>query len=140
VVKALKDIFRQSMDTGVVDDSMKEAYVSPIWKGRDRTQPSCYQPVALTSHLSKLMERLVRLAIVTYMEAGGLIDESQHGARRGQSTLRQLLLQYDQVFRLLENSDNAEVIYLDFSKAFDKVNLGLLQKIKKLEITGMLGT
>ena len=40
----------------------------------------------------------------------------------------------------LENGDNVDIIYLDFAKAFDKCDLGiLLHKVRKVGITGKLG-
>ena len=40
----------------------------------------------------------------------------------------------------LEKSNNVDVIYLDFTKAFDKVDNGiLLHKLNKIEINGKIG-
>ena len=140
MVEALLDIFTISMDSASVDESMKSAFITPIWKGGDKTAPSSYRPVALTTHLSKLMERLVRAPIVAFLEENGLLDPSQHGARAGRSTLTQLLTQHDHILKLLENGNNVDMIYLDFAKAFDKVDLGLLlRKIQGLGIRGTLG-
>ncbi len=57
------------------------------------------------------------------------------------STLSQLLLQHDLVLSLLENGGNVDQVYLDFSKAFDKVDHTiLLRKARGMGITGSLGT
>ena len=139
VLLALQDIFTESMETSVVVDEMKSAFISPIWKGDDRTLPSSYRPVALTTHLSKLMERVIRAPMVEFLEARGCMEDAQHGGRSGRSTLSQLLVQHDRVLKLLENGGNADIIYLDFSKAFDKVDQGLLlRKIRKMGISGKL--
>jgi ribonuclease P/MRP protein subunit RPP40 len=140
ILKALLDIFRQSLSQGVVDTTMKEGLITSIWKGGDRTQPANYRPVALTSHLSKIMERIIRQAVVNFLESNNKIDNAQHGARIGRSTLSQLLIQYDLVLHLMESGDNVDVVYLDFSKAFNKVDHSLLlAKVKALGITGNLG-
>ncbi len=52
VAEALLDIFTLSLDFSQVDQSMKTAFITPIWKGGDRTLPVSYHPVALTSHFS----------------------------------------------------------------------------------------
>jgi ribonuclease P/MRP protein subunit RPP40 len=83
------------------------------------------------------MERAMRTPIVDHLEATGQIDQSQHGARAGRSTLSQLLIHYDAVLKLIENGRNCEQLYLDFSKAFDKVDHSLL--IKKLAAMGIRG-
>ena len=69
-----------------------------------------------------------------------MMDPSQHGARRGQSTISQLLEQHDHVLKMLQDGDNLDIIYLDFEKAFDKVDHPLLlRKLAKLGISGDLG-
>ena len=66
-----------------------------------------------------------------------LFNKNQHGFRSGRSCLSQLLEQFDLILNILDDDANADVIYLDFSKAFDKVDHQIvLQKIKQLGITG----
>ncbi len=79
-----------------------------------------YRPIALISHLSKLMERLMRGPMVKFMEDHGLLDSSQYGARARRSTLSQLLIQYDKVLTLLENGGNCDLIFLDFVRYLTK--------------------
>ena len=119
---------------------MRRALITPIWKGGDRRLPSEYRHVALTSHFSKLMERVLRKRMVKFLEASGHMDPNQHGSRSGRSTLSQLLIQYDLVLKMMEDGGNADVVYLDFSKAFDTVDFGLLrQKLAKIGFGGHLG-
>ena len=73
------------------------------------------------------------------MEENNLFNSKQHGFRSGRSCLSQLLEQYDLILNILDEDANADVVYLDFSKAFDKVDHTIvLQKIKKLGITGRI--
>ena len=52
----------------------------------------------------------------------------------------QVLEHHNKKLDELEKSNNVDVIYLDFAKAFDKVDHGrLLNKLKKIEITGKIG-
>ena len=47
------------------------------------------------------------------------MNPAQHGFRQGRSCLSQLLEHYDNILKILEEGGNADVIYLDFAKAFD---------------------
>ena len=68
-----------------------------------------------------------------------MISEDQHGARSGRSTLTQLLDQHDQILDALSQGKNMDIIYLDFAKAFDLVDVSiLLSQIKKMGIKGKL--
>ena len=52
----------------------------------------------------------------------------------------QLLEQQDEILSMLEEGANVDMIYLDFSKAFDKCDYGiLLKKLKSLGIKGRIG-
>ena len=77
--------------------------------------------------------------MVSYFEENKLFNTSQHGFRRGRSCLSQLLTYFENVLTRLEENKCVDVIYLDFSKAFDKVDhLILLEKLRLLGITGKL--
>ena len=54
-------------------------------------------------------------------------------------TLSQLLEHHNEISKMLENGENVDSIYLDFSKTFDKSDIGiLLHKLRKLGVTGRL--
>ena len=56
------------------------------------------------------------------------------------SCLSQLLDHFDLLLEILQSNSNADVVYLDFRKAFDVVDHHiLLRKLKKLGITGKIG-
>ena len=75
-----------------------------------------------------------------HIEKLGLLPDGQHGSRALRSTLTQLLTYWDSVLDGLEESDGVDSIYLDFSKAFDKVETGvLLHKFRDAKIRGNLG-
>ena len=58
----------------------------------------------------------------------------------GRSCLRQLIAHFDHITRLLESGQNVDVVYLDFAKAFDKVDfLVTMRKLHSFGISGMLG-
>ena len=99
--------------------------------------PANYRPIALTSHLVKTFEKVVRNYVVNFIEENDLFNNSQHGFRTGRSCLSQLLTHYDRIVEILESGSNVDTIYLDFAKAFDKVDHGIL--LKKLSLLGIRG-
>ena len=92
------------------------------------------------THVMKIFERVLRKTLVNFLEVNKKMDKNQHGSRSGRSTLSQLLEQQDEVLKPLEEGENLDTIYLDFSKAFDKCDHGILfHKLKALGIKGRIG-
>ena len=137
----LEILWRKSMETGEIPELFKLAHVCPLLKpGAHRSSPSSYRPVSLTSHLVKTFERVLKKSLQNHLEIYDKINKAQHGFRKRRSCLTQLLEHYQNVLEMLEKGQNADTVYLDFSKAFDKVDKGILcQKMKKMGICGKLG-
>ena len=120
---------------------LKEAHVIPVHKGGHQGVAANYRPIALTSHLIKVFEKVIRNKLVEYLEENNLFNSGQHGFRTGRSCLSQLLDYHDRIISLLERGLNVDSIYLDFTKAFDKVDHKiLLAKLSALDIRGKLLT
>ena len=133
-------IWRHSLNTSTVPEKCKFANNIPIHKGKSRAEPKNYSPVSLTSLLIKAFEKVIRQHLVTHMEDNHLFNPFQHGFRKGWSCLSQLLAHFDYITRLMEEIKAVDIVYLDFSKAFDKVDIGMtLRKLKLIGIHGRLG-
>ena len=130
-------IWRKSLDTGEIPLSLKNSSITPIYKGGSRHLAKNYRPIALTSHLIKIFEKVIRKQITDFLERLNLMNPNQHGFRAGHSCLSQLLQHFDYITKLLEEGENIDVIYLDFAKAFDKVDFAItLKKLLKMGVIG----
>ena len=140
ISRLINKAFQSSLQTGEIPTILKSAYIPGIHKGGSRPTPVNYRPISLTSHVVKTMERVFRKALVGYLELYNKLDPQQHGSRTGRSTLSQLLQHQDEILSGLEEGANLDFIYLDFSKAYDKVDHGiLLHKLKDMGISGRIG-
>ena len=125
-------LWSESMSSGIVPSFYKIGFVSPLFKKGSRCEPSNYRPVTLTSHIVKVYERVVRKHMVHYLEINNLLTDKQHGFRSNRSCLTQMLDHFDDIFEGFTRSEDTDSIYLDYAKAFDKVDLDLLIfKLKK---------
>ena len=77
--------------------------------------------------------------VINHLEKNNMLPNGQHGFRSLRSTLTQLLDYWDGILDHLQNGKGVDSIYLDFSKAFDKVcHTRLIQKLKSFNIGGKL--
>ena len=121
-------IWSRSLASGSVPKCYKRYLVTPLYKKGSRALPSNYRPVSLTSHVIKLYERVVRKQLVTHLTSNNLMCRKQHGFQAGKSCLTQLLDHIDEIISNFQSGLDTDCIYLDFSKAFDKVDHALLLK------------
>lgn len=127
----------------------REMKIVPDWKvsvvlpfhkpGTDRTQPSSYRPISLTSALCKINERLVTTRLTYYLESNHLLNPYQSAYRKNRCTLDHLIRLHDHINRNINNKGATIAIFFDFSKAFDMLwKEGLMQKLKTAGIDGRM--
>ena len=139
IAEPLALIFGSSLSTGMVPEDWRVANVVPLFKKGNRNDPGNYRPVSLTSVVGKLMEKVLRDGIYDHLERCGLIRDSQHGFVKGRSCLTNLIEFFEEVTKCVDEGRAVDVIYMDFSKAFDKVPHGrLMKKVRMCGIEGKL--
>lgn len=131
IVPMLTDAINTVFQTGRIPTDWKTNFIIPIPKKGSTADIENYRGIAIQSCIPKIFDRI--LTRMLYDSIGPIIDSSQHGFMKGKSTTTNLL----EITQFLhENSKNqVDVIYFDFSKAFDKVRHDLLAtKLCKLSI------
>ena len=132
-------IYNSSLQTGIVPVEWLCSVVVPIFKKSSRFDPLNYRPISLTSVPCKVLERIVVLHITRYLNENSIISDHQYGFRAGHSTVDQLILTYNEISTALDNGNPTDLIFFDFSKAFDLVNhVILLVKLHHIGIAGQV--
>ena len=131
----------KSMNEGTIPALLKKATIVPIYKGGNNSAACNYRPVSLTSNIMKIFERVIRKQLVDYMTENDLLNHTQHGFLHRWSCLSVLLsvYEYDDLVNMNITASAVHMIYLDFSKAFDKVDHGILEVEHKLSQIGVCG-
>ena len=137
--KPLCVIFQKSVDEGVLPHDWKTANVTCIFKKGDKSDPSNYRPVSLTSIVCKILEKIFREVLVNHLSSHGLLSDCQFGFRKNRNTIIQLLSVLEDWTETIDNSLQVDTVYLDFRKAFDSVpHRRLLKKVEAYGISGKI--
>lgn len=135
----LTKIYQQSLDHGVLPIEFKIGKVVPFFKSGNRHSPLNYRPISLTSIPCKLIEHILFSNLVKFLESNSYFSLSQHGFRKTYSCETQLALFTHKLHTFLDQSTFADCIFIDFSKAFDKVcHKLLLFKLHQLNLDSKL--
>ena len=133
----LAHLFNLSLRTGKMPTLWKSANITPIHKGASWELVTNYRSISLLPIPAKCLERIVHCAI--YDHVSPFLTEWQHGFIKGRSCETQLILTHHQWATALDKGRQVDVVFLDFSKAFDEVNHAvLLQMLCNFGITGSL--
>ena len=140
ISKPLAILLRKSLNEGKIPDIFKLAFVTPIHKGGTKQKPEQYRPVSLTSHIMKVFERVIKKSLMSHLIENQKFNKGQHGFVPGRSTQTQLLAHYNDIYEALMEGKRVDTVFLDFAKAFDKVDHKiLLEKVRNHKISGKLG-
>ena len=134
----LSTLFSMSYSTGIIPKNWKLAHVVPVYKKGSKNNVENYRPISLTSIIMKTFEKIIRDDLMN--RCADKILDLQHGFLPGRSCETQLIPFYDDLALSLNNCSRIDVIYFDFSKAFDSVNHDIiLNKLKyQFNIDGKL--
>ena len=134
VILPLRIVFRNILSTTIYPDIWKLANVTPIFKKGDKQLIQNYRPISLLPICGKIFEQIVFNNLYKHLTSHHLISKNQSGFRPGDSTTNQLIGLVNDIHRAVDSIKSLEVraIFLDISKAFDKVwHDGLIFKMRQ---------
>ena len=127
----LEMIFTKSFEKSEIPRKWKESIVTPIKKKPPFSDPLNYRPISITSFSSRLFEKCLSFVMLRWCEENDILPAMQFGFRKGMSTEQQMLKAINDWMVHRERKKSIDVIYCDFSKAFDTVSHEkLLHKLK----------
>lgn len=133
----LEYIINLIFSLGTFPSRLQIAKVSIIFKGGDKNSMTNYRPISILPVFSKVIEKLLHKRIVSFLTKHHIMTPFQFGFTKQRSTETALLMQKEIILDAFEKEIYTLGIFVDFSKAFDRINHITL--IKKLEHYGFRG-
>ncbi len=133
----LTDIYNKSMNDMIFPSEWKLSHISPVYKKSFRHDKVNYRPVSLLACMSKPMECIVYNVMYNFFKSLGLLNARNSGFKEKDSTINQLIDLCNNIYKGLDEIKDVCLVFLDVSKAFDKVyHPALLHKLQCMGIGG----
>jgi len=135
IAPSLTMLFNKSLRLGIFQGDWELANIVPIFKKGKRDSVENYRPISLLPVISKVLEPCVLAGLRDHISH--LISRNQHGFLAGRSCVTQLISVLHYIGGQLDAGKQIDIIYLDMSKAFDKVDhTKLLGRLQQYGISG----
>ena len=140
-LRSLLTLFNHIWTTHEFPSAWREATVIPILKqDKEGSDPLHYRPIALTSCVCKLMERMVNERLVWFLESTGFFDSAQCGFRRNRCTTDHLISLDTAVRRSFASKQHTFAVFFDIEKAYDTAwRHAILRKLRSAGVRGHMG-
>ncbi len=106
-----------------------------MYKKGSNNDVANYRPICPASVVCKILGRIVKANILQYLETASLVSDAQHGFMPRRSSLTNWIITEELITGMTDQGEPIDLVYLDFSKAFESVYHRLL--IKKMKTMGI---
>lgn len=136
--RTLLHLINKEWNADTLPESWKHSLVIPIPKpGGNSSDPTNFRPIALTSCVSKVMEKMANRRLIQYLEENSKLDQRQHAFRPGQGTGTYFATLGHALDEALNCEEHIEIAALDLAKAYNRTwTPRVLQQLADWGVTG----
>lgn len=134
--RPLMILFNLSIGTSTFPEQWKISRIIPVFKKGDKSCITNYRPISIINNFSKVFEMILHEYL--YSIFSRYISPHQHGFMKGRSTVSNLFCLTQELAEIIDTGEQIDVIYTDCSKAFDKLDHGIL--LNKISVLGSSNT
>ena len=130
----IQNLINSSLSSGNVHSRLKSALIVPLHKKSSKLIANNYRPISLISSFSKILEKVVKYQVTSYLENHNILHIRQFGFRAKYSTLHAILHYIHCIDKLSEEKKAFCTVFIDLQKAFDTCNYNII--LNKLQSIG----
>ena len=139
VCKPIGITFRSCSENEKFSSEWKKSNVIPVFIKKNKQQLKNYRPISLPPVSGKIFEMLLYNSMFKFFNENSLISQNQSSFKPGDSCTNQLVSITHQIYKSFDYGHEFRSVFLDMSKAFDKVwDKGIHFKLKQNGISGNL--
>ena len=126
----LSKLLRHVISKSEYPNSWSTANIHPTPKKGNRSDPTSYRPIVLTSILSKVLKTLLNNHIISHHDNFQILQDTQYRFRKQRSTIDPPISLTNKTHQSVDHHGESFALALDISKAFDRVwHAGLFSKL-----------
>ena len=127
IAPSLTMIFNASIMNSYFVNDWKFAKVLPAYKGKGNAHDKInYRPLSLVMHIAKILERIIQIQLMTYMDEHAFITIDQSAYLKKHSTQTSLHRLIDDILENRNNNEITGLCFLDIQKCFDTIDHTIL--------------
>ena len=136
----LLNIFNRIWLEGVIPEEWRVSIVVPILKsGKNPADPKSYRPISLTSSVCKILEKMINLRLVWFLEKHHLLTPHQYGFRQNRNTIDPIARLTTDILDGFSIRQSTTAIFFDIEKAFDTINrVCITSSLREMGIEGRM--
>ena len=140
LIEMILQTFNRIFSDKVFPELWRTSIIIPIQKpNKDHHEPLNHRPIALTSCLCKLFEKMINLRLNWYLESKNLINPRQSGFRKNRSTTDSLVKFEVDINSAIKEGLHTIAVFFDLSKAYDMTwKKGVTMKLHEYGLRGEL--
>ena len=123
IAPVLLPLYNRILNTGHFPSAWSKSILCPLFKAGSLTDPNNFRGISLIDVLNKILTGMMHNRLYKWAEENNKIDEAQAGFRKGCSTTDNFFVLMSMVQKYLSKKGGRfYFIFIDFTKAFDKVD------------------
>ena len=127
-------VINQCILTSTIPTEWKSATIIPIKKTSNCNTVNELRPISLLPLPCKILEKIIYKQCIKHLTEKQYLDPNQFGFQKNSSTITAISEITDDIFDSIEKKHSTIAAFIDFQKAFDKLNHNIL--INKLKFFG----
>jgi len=134
----LLQIFNSIWNSGNIPPSWKNSCIIPIPKeGKNKFNTSGYRPISLLNTMCKLLEKVINLRFMWFIERINYLSPDQNGFRYQRGTNSSLIKIQSEIENATKNKQSLGMVSLDIEKAYDTAwRPHIISKLQKILCQG----